>query len=229
MDVAKFQPSEDTKTSSTLGVLQYLPDEMFWNIMCKACRDHSFPIFSEVGVIIDFHFWDKLNAQNTGNKISVEPDVWIETENYRIIIEAKKDDGRGQYENQWEREIKAIANEYGCDKQFLLIALGGNKSLESSTPIKGTDTVVYKITWYELLHAVVEQLQYDMSRTNQRILQDVIEGFSAHKMVDVQWLNTMYHKHIGTSNRNIYWEPEFLSNLYLKTISKRTIAWNRMN
>ena len=228
MDVAKFQPSEDTKTSSTLGVLQYLPDEMFWNIMCKACRDHSFPIFSEVGAIIDFHFWDKLNAQDTGNKISVELDVWIETENYRIIIEAKKDDGRGQYENQWKKEIKALANEYGRDKKFILIALGGNKSLESLSD-KNIGTCVFKITWYELLHAVVEQLPSSKSRANQRILQDVIDGFAAHKVVDVQWLDSWCYGRIESSYRELYWKPEFLSNLYHKTILKRTIAWNRMN
>lgn len=56
-NVADFYPSESTKTSFILGVLQYLLDEVFRDLLSKACQDRCFPSLSVVGKICDSHFF----------------------------------------------------------------------------------------------------------------------------------------------------------------------------
>ena len=72
---------EDALTSSIIGLLQYLPDKTFWEILYKASKyeanEDTLPEFSEVGVIKNISFWERMSAEGTNNKSFVEPDVWI--------------------------------------------------------------------------------------------------------------------------------------------------------
>lgn len=74
---------EDNLTSSSLGILQFLPGELFLRVLKGACGNQSsFP--SDFGGILSFSFWPKLSANGTYNSLSVEPDLWIQTEQYHI-------------------------------------------------------------------------------------------------------------------------------------------------
>lgn len=87
-----FKGIEDTLTSSVIGLLQYLPDSVVWEILRGACGQSSdnFPV--NIGAVLDYHFWERFDASGTINSTAVEPDVWIETETFDIIIEAKRSD-----------------------------------------------------------------------------------------------------------------------------------------
>lgn len=130
-----FRPSEDTLTSSVIGLMQYLPNEVIWKLLSQACGMKS-NLTLNLGNIISFHFWARWNALGTSNSNFVEPDVWIETDKYDIIIEAKKHDCSVlQYKDQWKKELKALCNERleDTNKKILFIALGGNESLYNDT------------------------------------------------------------------------------------------------
>lgn len=185
----EFIQNEDFKTSSSIGLLQYLPDDVFWNIMRNSCVGFTTIDF---GKIEFFNFWAHTDATDTSNSQLVEPDVWIETEKYDVIIEAKVGDGGGQYIGQWRNEIQSIKNEQNnndYEKPIILIALGGNDIMQ---PENALGSPVYKASWYNLMNAVVKErdAQSDSGYIC-RILDDVVEFFARQGVMKIEWLNTL--------------------------------------
>lgn len=133
--------SEDALTSSTIGLLQYLPDETFWQILYEA-SEHTLPEFSEAGAIENISFWEEMSAKGTTNQRSVEPDVWLELERVHLIIEAKRYEEEGQYEGQWLKEIQALLNTLADDNKrpIWLLALGGNYQTSKQSLTLGDKT-----------------------------------------------------------------------------------------
>ena len=113
--------SEDALTSSIIGLLQYLPDKTFWEILYKASKyeasKHTLPEFSDAGTIENISFWKEMSVKGTTNQRSVEPDVWLELERIHLIIEAKRYEEEGQYEGQWLNEIQALLNTLAEDDE----------------------------------------------------------------------------------------------------------------
>lgn len=181
--------NEDFKTSSSIGLLQYLPDEVFWNIMRNSCVGFT---TTDFGKIESFNFWAHTDATDTSNSQLVEPDVWIETEKYDVIIEAKVGDGGGQYTAQWQNEIQSIKNEQNnndYEKPIILIALGGNENMH---PERVMDCPVYKASWYNLLNAVVNERETQNENGHVcRILDDVVELFARQGIMKMEWFNTL--------------------------------------
>lgn len=184
-----FDMNEDFKTSSSIGLLQYLPDEIFWKILQDSCD--GFPS-TNFGTIKSFNFWAHTDATKTSNTQFVEPDVWIETEKYDIIIEAKVSDDSGQYATQWENEILSIKNEQrnnNYEKQIILIALGGNATMHNE---KAFNYPVYKASWFNLLNAISkEQKEQSDHGYLCRILNDIIELFARQGVMNLKWMNTL--------------------------------------
>lgn len=184
-----FTPNEDFKTSSSIGLLQYLPDDMFWNIMRNSCVGFT---TTDFGKIESFNFWAHTDATNTSNSQLVEPDVWIETEKYDVIIEAKVGDDGGQYIRQWRNEIQSIKNEQNNNeyvKPIILIALGGNENMLTETAL---GCPVYKTSWYNLLNAIVNEREAQSDNGYVcRILDDVVELFARQGIMKVEWFNTL--------------------------------------
>lgn len=181
--------NEDMKTSSSIGLLQYLPDDVFWKILRDSCigiRPADF------GKILSFNFWEHADAANTTNERLVEPDVWIEAEKYDVIIEAKVNDISGQSKSQWENEIQSIRNEQnnsGRQKPIILIALGGNESMQQE---KALDCPVVKVSWYRLMNAVVHERERQVDNGYLcRVLDDVIKLFARQGVMRIHWLNSM--------------------------------------
>lgn len=184
-----FNQNEDFKTSSSIGLLQYLPDDLFWSIMKDCCKGLSQIYFGE---ILSFHFWEHTDPTDTTNANFVEPDVWIETENYDVLIEAKVRDGAGQYRQQWQNEIHSLQNEQnnnGHKKPIILIALGGNENLK---PDRVDNCPIYKTSWYFLLKSVSDERnrQKDNGFVS-RILDDTLELFARQGLMVMEWLTTL--------------------------------------
>lgn len=221
----EFRPSEDALTSSTIGVLQFLPDEMFWNLLRQACCEPQY-VPKDVGTIISINFWEKWTADGIVNKNFVEPDVWIESENYHIIIEAKKYDGVGQYQTQWKKEIMALLSEGIAEKEIIFIALGGNAIVvDECINVDKAEFRIHKATWFNLLHAVNLQINITDTGSQRRILQTVVNAFEQHRMVDVLWLNSMRRNTLKSIATSLPWKKGCLKTIYSPQL-KMYREWN---
>lgn len=220
-----FKPSEDTLTSSVLGLMQYLPSPILLSLLKGACGiNSSFPVVDDD--VLDIHFWDHWNGQNTTNSRLVEPDVLIVTDKFNIIIEVKKSDEGGQYLQQWRNELIAFQNTHKNDNRRLL-ALGGNSTLKEQFINLGDEKVgVYKASWFNLLHSVSSELAYQELPYVKRLLLDIINAFEIHGFFEIEWMNTLskcyFNKftvplfsNIGSFGR-FYNPTKPLSNKYLK-------------
>lgn len=183
----RLKTNEDFKTSCSIGLLQYLPDAIFKEIIQECCRN-----IEDFGQIQAFNFWEHTNASFTSNERFVEPDVWIETDNYDVIIEAKFDDNAGQYKDQWEKEIQSIKNEQNnrnIHKKIALIALGGNDTLQDEE-IK--QIPISKLSWLSLLTAIVNKRQeYNCETHICRLLDDIISLFALQGIIKIKWFDSM--------------------------------------
>jgi hypothetical protein len=190
---------EDALTSSIIGLLQYLPDEVFWQILYEA-SGQRLPEFSKVGAIENISFWKSMRFPELDRQ-SVEPDVWIKLEKMHLIIEAKRHDGGGQYNAQWDREIKALLKyleeeeDQPIDEQKIcLLALGGNnQTTEESRTIEGREYSIVKMHWQTLLEEV-KKYTYESSSCSdaeKRICKDIIKAFEHFGIFALKWLDSL--------------------------------------
>lgn len=202
----KFHGNEDTKTSSVFGLMQYLPDNLFWIILRGACGLSTKDLPNKIGKVLDYHFWEHFDPTGTTNTNHVEPDVWIESERYDIIIEAKRSDNSGdnsQYQEQWTNQIISHGNNYKNDnpKPLIYIAIGGNDSLhDSSIEINGKTHVIHTASWYNLLNTVLNELRrYESNQGSlniKRILYDIIQALQIHHIIKTVWLESLLKTNI---------------------------------
>lgn len=187
-----FKPSEDTLTSSVVGLLQYLPSDILSTILKEACGiSTGFP--NHIGEVLDVRFWEHWDSKNTTNVRLVEPDVLLIAEHINIIIEVKKDDEGGQYFEQWKNEIIAYKNTYPeDDRAIILLALGGNSSLkEKSLTIGKVSYPIYCASWFNLLRVVSKVKNNQSSFHIKRVLSDIINAFEIHGFFDIEWINSL--------------------------------------
>lgn len=195
----KKETNEDPKTSAVFENLMLLPDNVFWHIFRNSCFDaQNLPLQS--GKLISYDFWPHWDRTGTDHANYVEPDLFLEFEAFNVIIEAKYDDSNGQYEHQWRQEIKAYGNEYGTEKPFLFIAVGGNNSLRTEkVTVEGRQVPVYKCSWLSLLTSVDKYAKeldntalpgYDASATR-RLLDNIALAFNIHGVYNIKWFDTM--------------------------------------
>lgn len=195
-----FKGIEDTLTSSVFGLLQYLPEDLFWEILRSSCGASAETLPESIGAIRNVHFWERLDAEGTHNTQSVEPDVWIEADEYDIIIEAKKSDSayeNAQYYSQWFNEIVAFnsTNENQDDKGLIFLAIGGNNTLkDQEVTVLGSTQVVHTGSWFDLLGGILhlrERIGLE-HRNVLRILEDVITAMQYHNIVHTIWFDSLW-------------------------------------
>ncbi len=187
-----FRPSEDTLTSSVVGLLQYLPPEVFNEILNESCGINS-PFPNDIGDIDYINFWEHWDAIETSNARIVEPDVIISTNKYHIIIEAKKSDESGQYSEQWLNEIKAFLNTHELDNRtVVLLALGGNTTLKHNTvTVDSLSYPIYKASWFNILNSVSKRINEPLPNHVKRILSDIVDAFEIHGFFDIEWISSL--------------------------------------
>ena len=224
---------EDILTSSVIGVLQYLPDPLFWRVISGACGE-SFDLPSSIGAIKEFHFWEKLPAKdNTSNSRFVEPDVWVETELYDIIIEAKRADSasvNAQSEYQWHDQIQALHNyrqENDLEaKEILYLALGGNTSMSNQTQsVSDHQHIIHNASWHNLLDSINKcrhSLTQNVDLSSRRILDDACNVLISQGIFHTIWFDSFHCFQIqkaALSTINKAWYPDSSPNLFLSELS----------
>lgn len=195
----KTNSREDQITSTIIGLLKYLPSELFWNIIRNACNDNS--NLPKLPGDIDFiSFWDKWSAEETINKNYVEPDVFIQFSEFNVIIEVKPYEDGGQYKQQWRNQITAYNNEFTEGKKLIYISLGGNYIKTNDKLIyKEKEYIINKCNWTGILLEVSDVLKelkkiktpFPNKLASIRILEDVIRGFNFFGYFDINWFEGM--------------------------------------
>ncbi|MBQ9310141.1 MAG: hypothetical protein IJ222_04675 [Bacteroidales bacterium] len=235
-----FHGIEDTLTSSVVGLLQYLPDALFWKVLRGSCGASLASLPEDVGPIQGVHFWERMDATGTYNSQSVEPDVWIETDLYNIIIEAKRSDSssdNAQSTYQWFNEIVALNNSTKgeTDKELVFLAIGGNDTLRDLIfDVNGKEYIIHTASWFDLLGAVSknrETLTNNPAETNLvRILEDVIKAMQYHGIFYTIWLNSITVEPIDMDANHYLRESwsfdntGFLNNMHFTSIKLESLS-----
>ena len=212
---------EDTKTSSVIGNLLHLPSALFWEILRGSCVD-NFHLPTTCGEITDVEFWPNWSATGTTNSKRVEADVFISFELFDLIIEAKVEDEKGQYDNQWLNECISYYNNFpDSTKPLYLIAIGGSKFMNSqliNVTHKNeynkevvTKINIIKCNWMSILISVsqlIEEMEsirfIDTNRNSyKRILKDVIHSFNIHSMYFLKWMNSLNQDNLIIHSKSI--------------------------
>lgn len=189
-----FKASEDSLTSTIIGLLFYLPHELTWHILLNACYGKEIPT---PNTVLSKEFWPLWSGEGTSNAMSVEPDVFIQTPDFDLIIEAKRTDYNQQSRDQWTNELKAYLNEYrDSKKRVYLLALGGI-STEATQQLE-IDSIIMPVVmcrWERLLRSVrnaLETVRHSQSLLSSsssvvQILEDILLGFSIHGYMTADW------------------------------------------
>ena len=192
-----FGASEDSLTSSVFGHLFYLPSTLLWALLRKATFSFVLTGEEQTPAIKSYEFWPRWNAENTRNVYNVEPDVFVRTEVFDLIIEAKRYDYNQQDKAQWHDQVQAYLNEYGEEtKPVLLLAIGGiyaGDEEPTTMCCSGRHTIVYKCRWLNLLSSIQElrqQLEPEQEHIG-NILTDVVHSFALHGYTTRPLLSTL--------------------------------------
>ena len=197
----KLEICEDSLTSSVFGLLLYLPLELFEKILKHSSYENQLP--KQFGKLNNYEFWPHWNPTGTSNKNYIEPDVFIDFENFNIIIEAKRWDYKQQRLSQWRDQFQAYINEYEeshKSKDIYLFAIGGIGE-EDCELIKIGDHQLHivKCNWFNILREVVfikralTKSEHILNNIDSiiRILDDIILCFEIHGFFTGEWLDTI--------------------------------------
>lgn len=207
----KKETKEDPKTSAIFENLMLLPDNVFWHLIRSSCFDgYELPSFS--GKLLDYAFWPHWDKSGTPNERFVEPDLFLQFEMFDVVIEVKYGDSKGQYKEQWEKEIIAYYNEYTYDKPLVFIAVGGNETTKKEhISIKGSNMPIFKCNWLSLLISVnkynkelenVTVPDYNVYAT-QRLLKNIVLAFNLNNIYNIIWFNSIAEPHTTISPSSI--------------------------
>lgn len=201
-----FKTKEDSFTSSVFALLFYLPESIFWKILYYACYSPTFPV--ECGKLLSYEFWPHWDGRGTNNENHVEPDLFVNFENFHLLIEAKRYDfAMQQSRAQWEKEVIAYHNQLTVEERkplYFLAVSGLPAGYEKQIPLNisclDRPLPVNFARWRSILHEVKKQLHIiSASSTEVRpgtsfILQDLLLAFRVHGFVTGDLLCTMSSK-----------------------------------
>jgi hypothetical protein len=191
-----FAASEDSLTSTIFGNLFHLPVELFWQILNNSCYSES--LTTQNPKILSVDFWPHWSAEDSYNTNFVEPDIFIRTTDFDLIIEAKRYDDNQQSTGQWKNEFQGYLNEYGKEeKKVILLAVGGISNEEPEDIIFHEKKMwVLKCRWMKILQEVksiqakLEKNQGYLNNVDSTlvILNDTILGFGIHGYATGSWI-----------------------------------------
>lgn len=238
-----FIASEDSLTSTIFGTLRYLPNELFWRVLLNSC--YNCPINKGENIIESFEYWAHWNAANATNANFIEPDLFIRTSKFDLIVEAKRYDHNQQYELQWLNEIQGYLNHYREDnKQVYLLAVGGisNEAVEM-LQVENVKYCIIKSRWIRILKEVkilkneveknaINFVNADLLLT---ILEDLIIGFRIHGYATGEWFeNTKFNFMLNLSSfksfnvpikfKTFSWRLSIISQFRINDVSIKTLT-----
>lgn len=228
-----FKPSEDSLTSSIFSLLFYLPVELFWDILFNSCFYQSMP--KECGKLLSYEFWPHWNCKDTENSSYVEPDLFLDFENFHLIVEAKRYDYiQQQNESQWTAEIIAYRNEFSESqrKPLYFIALAGilNGAEKQDVVLSVSITTC---RWARILSEVKKKISKHLNYNNTQlsdstlnILNDLVKSFALHGFRTGELLESIPNIYTIKEARNLFLTLNFIKYNDLKLIEFPTFLKN---
>jgi hypothetical protein len=209
-----FKEGEDSFTSTVFELLFYLPSDLLWKIITDSCYQPVLPATS--GPMLSFEFWPHWNPIGTQNELFVEPDLFIEFEEFHLIIEAKRHDySDTQSRDQWRKEVQSYLNEFPEKerKPLYLLAVAGLKSgAEVQEPIIDIDPefpVRIGFTRWKQIRNSVQSMKHQFLKDREKgaagvpaILNSLLLAFRIHGFSSGDLLNTM-PDHFKISNKTV--------------------------
>jgi len=198
----KIRDWEDSLTSAVFQLLFYLPQPIFTKILAQTLESSLTP--DSFLNLEQIDYWPKWDSSYSGNKRYVEPDIFISFKQFDLIVEAKRWEESGQYEDQWKKEIITYHNEYGInEKRIFLWALGGNPNLENKNIYiddlpndKKIAIPIIRTTWTKLLTVIKSSRKNYNKESNSefkgpvnRIFDDLLYSFELHGFFAGTWFN----------------------------------------
>lgn len=197
----KLGVKEDIFSSSFFGLLFYLPIELSWDIIKNSCYSgDKLPKYS--GQVKNIEYWPHWSSSDTENSKYVEPDIFVEFDDFDLIIEVKRDTNN-QYKGQWINEITAYLNEIRENsfqqKKVYLLAVGGINSEEDEfVEVRGEKFHVLKFSWQNILNETKRtkdnMIGTGFLNTNvvfERIVNDMITVFKLNGYLTVDWFSNI--------------------------------------
>jgi len=189
--------NEDPKTSFVFEMLLMLPDDLFCKIMKEAteCNDFS----GKLGKYTFWPDWDVKNIKEINNEKYVEPDLFIQFENFDVIIEAKRSD-YGQNKDQWNGQLTAYYHSNSLNgmrrEKVVYIAVGGNIGENNDEAYdlkcKRQKCKVYKTSWVELLHCAKDIIGEDDEPQIKRLVELYEKGCNdIFHVRDYKWFDSL--------------------------------------
>lgn len=181
---------EDTITSTIIGTLLHLPDQLLWKLLSEACHASSV-LPEDPGELESYEFWPKWNPEGTNNTSYVEPDVFLRFSGAVLIIEAKRSDEGGQYREEWEQELVAYDNEHDpIHVPVFLIAIGGNGSNKANETLRinGHERTIVKCSWVNLYEVLVAEHE-KLTGSNWRVVDSLKISCDQLGIRSYQWLD----------------------------------------
>lgn len=199
-NLQEAEGAEDVLTATVFERLAYLPDALLTRIL-SVLFDHLLPL----GALLKCEFWPswRLNGQR------VEPDLLLQWEHSRFLVEAKRWDGvQQQSASQLARELAAgIVGGFLQDGDHLLV-LGGMADAHSAAHQQlqqgirarlaelgqeNCQVAVHCCSWRQLFLVIENVLLNDGSPHWQRMLDDMRDAYHWHGLQTRprQWLHEM--------------------------------------
>jgi hypothetical protein len=182
--------NEDTITSTIIGTLLHLPDQLLWKMLREACYTSSV-LPKDPGELRTYESWPKWAALGTDNSNYVEPDVFLRFSNVDLIIEAKRSDEGRQNDAQWKRELVGYENKYGSSQvPVILICISGNGSntANETLRINGKERTIAKCSWVGLYEVLAEELE-NITGNVRRIVETILNACDQFGIRSYQWLD----------------------------------------
>lgn len=208
---SRYRQTEDFLTAAVFCRLTYLSPDVLWAIVRSAANiTLPFRLPEKVGALSERQFWPRWSLTQTDDSKQIkEPDVFLLFEKLALLVEAKRDDGFGQYPDQWAAEIAAYMEREGFDDSIpiWLLAIGGLGDEPVEITIRDMRELAEHVlheqykhdvplrlcacSWRQLLAALI-----DWTKENEAgsyVLADLTEVLDFHGFRHCHWLAELGH------------------------------------
>ena len=186
-----FQAREDLLTSTVFERFAYLADAVQQSMLQHWFKGHYGNIPLDFGELVHISYWPRFIHEHDNGTNQVEPDLILHFEQRNIIVEVKPPNGGNQNFEQWNKEIESFLQaEDNNQRPLYFLAIGriepsdalhwANQLIPKFDQLKGVGFINWDAVTSQLVSLVSDEVQFDLCKQYQRIIQDILEGLSLY-------------------------------------------------
>ncbi|MGF1690088.1 hypothetical protein [Photobacterium kagoshimensis] len=197
-----FKAREDLLTSTFFERFAYLSDDVQTQILASCFSLSPDDFQAKFGVFQSIDYWPRYELGEGGESRQVEPDLVIRFELCNLIVEVKPPAGGDQYYDQWQREVDSFLQSderEALPLYFLAIGrIDTRNALQWGKLLKEQHLeleLVGATKWQAVTDVLVKLINEGVSRTDKRILSDMLEGLALYglKTNNFKWCDLVNH------------------------------------